>query len=429
MVAIAVLATVTPSRAAVTVFMDYSGFSTRLDELTSSAGISPFTTTEQESIKSGILSSLQTSFAGFDISFSETSPGGSFPRLWFGDTGGGFGVADHIDFRNKDNSDLARVFTAEFDSFIESGEPRSQQINELTMSLAGTSAHELGHNFGLRHHDSYGDQDLVYTGSPINTGGLQNTHVMATGSTALDETGRETQRSFSEHALVKLSFAEGLSSTVPATIIEGADFGDDTAAAMPLTFTNLALVSRSAVNVAGQINNNTDADVFSFSLEAGSRFTADINLDYPDSIPFNNVDTFMELIDTNGTTVFASDDVTSYDGDTFGSGGSGDGFDPWLINVPIADSGTYYLRISPESPDSGDYELLIHTDPQATTVDPDFSGDGQLGCPDIDALVAEIAAGTDQPAFDLTGDGFVDLDDRDSWLTQAGVVNLPSTLR
>ena len=97
-----------------------------------------------------------------------------------------------------------------------------------------------------------------------------------------------------------------------------------------------------------------------------------------------------------------------------------------MINVPIADSGTYYLRISPESPDSGDYELLIHTDPQATTVDPDFSGDGQLGCPDIDALVAEIAAGTDQPAFDLTGDGFVDLDDRDSWLTQAGVVNLPS---
>ena len=178
--------------------------------------------------------------------------------------------------------------------------------------------------------------------------------------------------------------------------------------------------------MAGQINNDTDADVFSFSLEAGSRFTADINIDYPDSITFENVDTFMELIDTNGTTILAMDDVTNYNNNTFGSGGSGDGFDPWLINVPIANSGTYYLRISPETPDSGDYELLIHTDAQATFVGPDFSGDGILDCTDIDALVAEIAAGTNDPAFDLTGEGLVDLADRDSWLAQAGAVNIAS---
>jgi hypothetical protein len=412
--------------AAITVFMDYSGFITRLNQLTNSAGITPFDATERDTIKSGVLGSLQTAFGGFDVSFSETAPGGAFPRLWFGDSGGGFGVADHIDYRNKQASDLARVFTAQFSSFIETNELRAQQINELTLSLAGTSAHELGHNLGLRHHDSYGDKNLVYTGTPIGTGGLQNTHVMATGSTGLSENGRETQRTFSEHSLVKLAYAAGLSATVPATITEGLDFGDDTAGASPLSLTNLAMVARSAVNVAGQINTNTDVDVFSFALEAGTRFTADINIDFPDSIPFDNVDTFMELIDSNGTTVLASDDVTNYSSNTFGSGGSGDGFDPWLLNVPIANSGTYYLRISPESPDSGDYELLIHTDLQANTIDPDFSGDGLLDCEDIDALVAQIAAGTNNAGFDLTGDGFVDLDDRDSWLTQAGAVNLAS---
>jgi len=57
---------------------------------------------------------------------------------------------------------------------------------------------------------------------------------------------------------------------------------------------------------------------------------------------------------------------------------------------------------------------------------PDFNGDGQLGCDDIDAFVAEIAAGTNDPAFDLTVDGLVDLADRDQWLAEAGAVNLAS---
>ena len=101
LVATAMTLSALPSPAAVTVFLDYTNFTTRLNQLTSGAGVSPFTTTEQDSIKSGILSNLQTAFDGFDISFSETSPGGAFPRLWFGDSGGGFGVADHIDYRNK----------------------------------------------------------------------------------------------------------------------------------------------------------------------------------------------------------------------------------------------------------------------------------------------------------------------------------------
>ncbi len=57
-------------------------------------------------------------------------------------------------------------------------------------------------------------------------------------------------------------------------------------------------------------------------------------------------------------------------------------------------------------------------------VDADFNDDGSYDCLDIDALVAEIAAGNHNPLFDLTGDGLVNLGDRDAWLTQAGEINL-----
>jgi VCBS repeat-containing protein len=56
----------------------------------------------------------------------------------------------------------------------------------------------------------------------------------------------------------------------------------------------------------------------------------------------------------------------------------------------------------------------------------DFDGDGDYDCDDIDALVVEIVAALNNPAFDLTGDDLVDLADRDAWLAIAGAANLPS---
>ena len=56
----------------------------------------------------------------------------------------------------------------------------------------------------------------------------------------------------------------------------------------------------------------------------------------------------------------------------------------------------------------------------------DFDADGLFNCNDIDALCAEIVAGTDNAAFDLTGDGLVDAADCDAWLVIAGGENLPS---
>ncbi len=409
-----------------TVFMNYSGFTNRLNELMSSAGATPFSSAEEDTLKAGILAGLQVQYSAFDVAFSETAPGGLFPTLHFGLTGGSLGVADHIDYRNKQPDDTARVFTANFDFIIEADDDRADQISELTTALTGTAAHELGHNLGLRHHDAYGDASLTYVGTPINTGGVQNANIMSTGSTGLDEAGRENPRVFSEHSLVKLSFAEGLSDNVPKSVNEVADFGDSTGNATPLVFSDLTAVNRRAVNVVGTLGTETDADVFAVSLTAGSVLTADVNIDYPQSITFENVNSMLEIIGPDGSTIIASDLVTLYSGDTFGSGGSGDGFDPMLINVPIAETGIYYVRVSPEEPDTGQYELLIHTDSEGQLISGDFNDDGVYDCDDIDSLVAAIAGGSGDLDFDLSGDGFVNLIDRDLWLAEAGMVNLDS---
>ncbi len=56
----------------------------------------------------------------------------------------------------------------------------------------------------------------------------------------------------------------------------------------------------------------------------------------------------------------------------------------------------------------------------------DFNDDGNYDCHDIDALVAAIASGDHEGQFDLTGDGMVNVIDRDAWLAAAGAALLPN---
>ncbi len=55
--------------------------------------------------------------------------------------------------------------------------------------------------------------------------------------------------------------------------------------------------------------------------------------------------------------------------------------------------------------------------------DGDFNGDSVWDVADLDALVEEIADGSNDSAFDLTGDGTVNLADRDRWLSVAAMAN------
>ena len=53
----------------------------------------------------------------------------------------------------------------------------------------------------------------------------------------------------------------------------------------------------------------------------------------------------------------------------------------------------------------------------------DFNGDGLWNCLDVDALVAEVASGTNNPSFDLNGDSLVDSSDVAEWLVVGGAHN------
>ncbi len=64
-------------------------------------------------------------------------------------------------------------------------------------------------------------------------------------------------------------------------------------------------------------------------------------------------------------------------------------------------------------------------------VDGDFNNDDLWDCTDIDALVAEVVAGTNNPDFDMNGDGVVtaaDVTDAgDGWLAVGGANNVSAT--
>ncbi len=91
-------------------------------------------------------------------------------------------------------------------------------------------------------------------------------------------------------------------------------------------------------------------------------------------------------------------------------------------DIPLYDQrGVGFDRVSNGRIDIGAFELQT-----AVTPDCDFDDDGDCDIDDIDTLIGEIAAGTNDVAFDLTGDSLVDLADRDQWLVDAGARNLPS---
>lgn len=62
-------------------------------------------------------------------------------------------------------------------------------------------------------------------------------------------------------------------------------------------------------------------------------------------------------------------------------------------------------------------------DPDEAFATGDFTRDGNLDCGDIDPLVRDIVAGTNNAVFDLDGDGSVQLEDLDQWLELAATAN------
>ena len=361
LLAVTMMMAVAPkARAGIEVYLDFvSGdFNARVDNALGRAS----TAAERTAIKSGIQTNLETMYAPFAVNFDASAPTGVYSTLNFGLTGGGLGVADHIDYRNQDLSDTARVFTGNFGFIVESSDPHAVQISELTMALSGTAAHELGHNLGLRHYDAYSDVSFDGT-TPAATGDVQNGNIMATGSTGLGETGRETLRDFSPTSLAKLEIGDEMTAGSPlahAAIAEMAGAHSTAATAQDLDGDLDALPISGfdkAGNVIGTLSPNDRSDFFSFTAEGGTEMWVNVVTDIA-----GDFDSVLRLYGSDGVTVLEESDDILYNTTHIGDGTTRS-FGGAMYRLMLGFSGTHYLSISGfDSDEVGNYEMLLLLD-------------------------------------------------------------------
>jgi hypothetical protein len=361
-----------PAQAAVTVFLDYTDFQTRLNSATTSAGVSSFNSSEVSQIQANILGMLQSTYANFSISFTQTAPvSGNFETLQFGATTtqtGLFGLADRIDFRNLNANDTARVYTANFSSFIETGDSRANQILEISRALGGTAAHELGHNCGLEHCDCYGDPGIT-PANYSNTNRIQNQHIMATGITGLNETERESLRTFSQLETAKLEFSASLNPNAPSVLAEQLVSHSTFATAQAVSLTSLTISKTNGFALTGNISASGEVDFYSFTASANSFLTAQIISSSLSDRYANTVDSILTIFDPLGNQLFLQDDIAL--GATTFNSGTTYSTDSLGINIPLLMTGDYRIRVSGFQTDTGNYELLgIVAPPTATAPEP-----------------------------------------------------------
>lgn len=357
--------------AQITVFLDYTGFQTQLNNATSNASVANFNSNEIATIQANILNSLNFVFSSYSVTFTQSNPGGNFETLQFGVVGGGYGLADRIDFGNVNKNDVGRIFTANFSDFLESSDSRAQQIFEIGQSLAGTAAHELGHNLGLEHRDPYGMSILPgsnFTGGTF-TAGIHNQHIMGTGITGLNESEREVQRTLSDLSHVKLEFADGVNPNAMSFTAEQAGAHGSVASAQDVVLNDLIIGASGydkAAAVDGTISVGGQDDFYSVHLNAGERLTVQVISDVISGI--NDIDSTLTLFDMNGITTLVQNDDTSVDGDSMNPGDFTYSNDASIYNFLASSSGTYFIQVSANSSsDIGNYFLLL----AATTVVPE----------------------------------------------------------
>lgn len=346
------------------VFLDFSAFQTRLNEATAAAGVANFSGAETTSIRNNIQSYLQSSFGGYTVNFSQSNPGGTFSTLNFNLTASGlYGLADGIDLRNQVLNDVARIYTANFSTFLLSGDTRALQIQKISNALGGTAAHELGHNMGLEHRDAYGLIGMPpcnSTGGGLS-GGIQNQTLMATGITGLTDAQRVLVRQFSDLDHAKLNFGnQVVSAPLPLTNDNGANHTIGTAQAV--NFSNLvnpggdydrAALVRGVLGGSG----SSAIDIYRINLTAGQFVTVETVSEPVFGTTF--FDTVLDLVDSNGSTLLVSTDDTTLDLNGINPGGNLYSRDSTIVNFQATHDGTFYLRVKEFGLGGGDYYLMF----------------------------------------------------------------------
>ncbi|MEM7476778.1 MAG: PEP-CTERM sorting domain-containing protein [Planctomycetota bacterium] len=369
------------------VWLDFDAqWETNLDNAATSAGVSVFSAAERTTIQNNVEAQMNAIFSNHLLTMSQADPGGTRTRIDFGATGSSALGSAPLDYFNASASQTANMFIDNFDFIINefSGTTsRATQIDQLSTAIAGTAAHELGHTIGMHHHHAYGTAAI----NPSNynsTGGAQNDHIIASGSTGLGESGREVLRSLSQWSNFITETAGGLIASLHGTsgvalvanpILEqdffsGGDVGNTTGTASALGTAAGAISGyEDAGHAFSQLDSGADIDTFSLTLSNPGLISAEV---VHNSRWGSSLNPFLEIIGPDGTTVLASNDNGNYSNNTYGSGGFGTN-DSFLINVEAASAGTYFFRVSSTS-GSGFYSLLFGADHSAAVPEPTCLG-------------------------------------------------------
>ena len=356
-------------------------------------------------IRDAIQDLLEADYERFNYGFVQSEPGGDrFTTLNIGDNDRApgsanitltevapgsfgfsilFGMADEIDFGNLNRASAAFVDASFWVVLAElfgpgalsglSGIPISDPTDQAEIDSvvelavinqsANTSAHELGHTVGLRHHDSFGapGDGLPTTGtpgpgdfSPIFPGGTDGAetvlHTMASGasvglpiqnSTAVD-------RFFSERSAIKLRINErGFFFT--ESFLNGNPDGDgDRVRLIPMRPTNIPntivegensgsrFIRASQAVVEGRISEEGEIDVFKFKGTAGEFLNLEqisfTNGTLLDSLFFTELRVF-KIEDDGSRTLAVSNFLPA------------ESIDPLIVDWQIPETATYELEV------------------------------------------------------------------------------------
>jgi len=338
-----------------------------------------YTAAERDAVQAN----LEAAYSGFNVSFTQDVPTtGEFSTLNFecGNASGQcisftggilFGRAQHIDIRNEVRDDSAFVdanlwevlvqldpsgnfFTAISGIPVVGGDVQAALSTAIVNQASNTGAHELGHNMGLRHHDSFGapGSGIPSTGVPDPSAffptfdGPQNgdegiLHTMASGASVgsgfTDSTTRI--RFLSERSVIKLAAGERGRVVAEADVSGGnkkvklhnvvapntVEIGENAGGGLDI---------REAL-IAGRIDAANEIDSYRFKAKAGQSLSAEFNgFDVAIGEPVIGALSLF-FVEDDGSKTLVRQNFQNFEG-----------LDAFLVDAPLDRDGDYVMEVS-----------------------------------------------------------------------------------
>jgi hypothetical protein len=352
-----------------TVFLDYGGFNG-----TPQGNVTALDTTffpglaaaDLQPLKDAILADMRAAYTGFSINITDQLPAGNFTRIVIGNTGtvstDALGVANQIDFRNTRFDNIVSVLAKPITAAPFPAATRAQ----YAQCMANVASHELGHVLGLMH------SDVVSTSVASGSAAVQDNEIMT--AVRLYNGAREiTTKTFGEYSKrkvyvgthgVNLELENGTTTFYAPGSADPARAG--ATGATIGTAINLNFDTDSNVVVLGNLN--SAADVYKFTAVKNTRVSTEVfsqalaaavgtgTPGFVSRIANPVTNAIVELLDSTGTVIQATQYTPSSDFD--GAAGGDAGSDALIYGFNIPADGTYGVRVR-SAANTGDYELYV----------------------------------------------------------------------